>query len=203
MQLNRPLATITPTLDADVLAVLARHDVTFTTGQLHRILTTYSEEGIRKVLNRLRQQGVVEARRAGAAYLYGLNRDHLAAGPITELANLGSTLLSRLEQRLAGWTVRPVYAAVFGSAATGRMTPESDLDLLLVHHDDAPSEVWTGQVDTLLTEITRWTGNDAQLLEYSVAALALARDEPVIRDVLDVGLTVAGTRAWFDRQVRG
>jgi hypothetical protein len=50
MQLNRPLATITPTLDGDVLALLAQHEVTFTAGQLHRILDRYSEEGIRKVL---------------------------------------------------------------------------------------------------------------------------------------------------------
>ncbi len=202
MQLNRPLATVTPTLDADVLALLASHEITFTTGQLHRMLGAYSEGGIRKVLTRLCRQGVVDSRRAGAAHLYGLNRDHLAAGPIIELANLGSTLLSRLEGRLAGWTVPPTYAAVFGSAATGTMAPESDLDLLLVHADDAPREVWDEQVGALLAEITRWTGNDAQLLEYSVGGLTDARREPVLRDVLDVGITVAGTRAWLVRQVR-
>ncbi|BBX94778.1 hypothetical protein MLAC_00720 [Mycobacterium lacus] len=50
MQLNRPLATVTPTLDGDVPAVLATHDATFTTGQIHRIVNNISEEGIRKVL---------------------------------------------------------------------------------------------------------------------------------------------------------
>ena len=59
MELSRPLATITPTLDGDVLAVLARHDVTFTTGQLHRVLNRHSEAGIRKVLVRLNGQGIV------------------------------------------------------------------------------------------------------------------------------------------------
>ncbi len=33
MELNRPFATVTPTLDGDVLAVLATHHAAFTTGQ--------------------------------------------------------------------------------------------------------------------------------------------------------------------------
>jgi hypothetical protein len=46
VELSRPLSTVTPTLDGDVLAVLARSDAAFTTGQLHRVLTSASEEGI-------------------------------------------------------------------------------------------------------------------------------------------------------------
>ena len=57
MQLNKPFATVTPTLDGDVLAVLASADVTFTVSQIQRILTTVSGEGIRKVLTRLTAQG--------------------------------------------------------------------------------------------------------------------------------------------------
>jgi hypothetical protein len=49
MQLSKPFATVTPTLDGDVLTVLATHDATFTTGQIQRILNGFSEEGIRKV----------------------------------------------------------------------------------------------------------------------------------------------------------
>ena len=43
MELSRPLSTITPTLDGDVLAVLARQNSPFITGALHRVLTRYSE----------------------------------------------------------------------------------------------------------------------------------------------------------------
>lgn len=53
MQPNKPFATVTPILDGDVLAVLARADVTFTISQVQRILITVSGEGIRKVLNGL------------------------------------------------------------------------------------------------------------------------------------------------------
>lgn len=106
MQLSRPLATVTPTLDGDVLAVLARQDGTLTTGQIHRILAQFSEEGVRRVLQRLTRQGIVLSDRVGNAYSYRLNRDHLAAEHIIKLADLLATFLARLTERLASWGFR-------------------------------------------------------------------------------------------------
>lgn len=203
MELGRPLATITPTLDGDVLAVLARSDVTFTTGQLHRILTRNSEEGIRKVLIRLVKQGVVHSDKVGNAFTYRLNRDHLAAEYIIGLADLQEKLLKRIEDRLESWSLPPVYAAVFGSAARGSMTADSDLDLLLIQPDGADDALWETQVNDLTAEVTRWTGNDTQPLEFTASELVgRGRDEPVLRAVLDHGLTVAGTRSWLNKQLR-
>jgi predicted nucleotidyltransferase len=202
MELNRPLATVTPTLDGDVLAVLAQQEASFTTGQIHRVLNHHSEEGIRKVLLRLTRQGVVHSNRVGNAYIYQLNRQHLAAGPIIELARLPHTLLQRLEDRLRSWVFPPTYAAVFGSAARGTMTESSDLDLLLVRADDTPDDLWEEQVGELVAEVSGWTGNDTHPLEYTVSELIAARDEPVLRDVLNEGLAVAGHHAWLSRQLR-
>lgn len=202
MELNRPLATVTPTLDGDVLAVLAQHEVSFTTGQLHRVLSRYSQEGIRKVLIRLTRQGVVHAERVGNSYSYRLNGEHLAARPIIELAHIPRTLLQRLEDRLSAWAFKPTYAAVFGSAARGTMTEDSDLDILLVLDDDTPIDEWEQQVAELAADVSRWTGNDTRPLEYTVSELSAARDEPVLRAVLAEGLTVAGSRAWLNRHLR-
>jgi predicted transcriptional regulator len=203
MELSRPLSAVTPTLDGDVLTTLARHDTTFTTGQLHRVLERYSEEGIRKVLQRLARQGVVHSDRVGHAYVYRLNRDHLAAEHILGLAQIPETFLSRLEARLASWPVTPVYAAVFGSAARGSMTADSDLDLLLVRPDEASGDSWDVQVDDLAADVNRWIGNDIRPLEFTAGELiARGRDEPVLRDVLNEGLTVAGTHAWLAEQLR-
>jgi predicted nucleotidyltransferase len=202
VELNRPLATVTPTLDGDVLAVLAQQEMAFTTGQLHRVLDGYSEEGIRKVLVRLARQGVVHSERIGNAYSYRLNLDHLAAGPIRELARMPQTLLLRLEARLKSWAYRPAYAAVFGSAARGTMRPDSDLDLLLVRPDGTPTDIWEEQVSELVAEISRWTGNDAHPLEYTVSELVAASGERVLQDVLREGLTVAGRHAWLSRHLR-
>jgi predicted nucleotidyltransferase len=203
VELNRPLATITPTLDADVLTVLARHDATFTTGQVHRILTRHSEEGIRKVLRRLTSQGVVLSERIGNAFAYRFNREHLAARHIVELARLQETFMARLTELVESWPHPPVYAALFGSAARGRMTTSSDIDLLLVRPRTAGDAEWDEQVDDLATAVTRWLGNDARVLEFTEDEIATSgHEEPVLKDVLREGLTVAGERSWLAKQLR-
>mgnify|MGYP005613261477 FL=1 len=201
MEFARPFATVTPTLDGDVLAVLARDDVTFTTGQVHRILNRFSEEGIRKVLSRLVLQGVVYVERVGNTNAYRFNTDHLAADAIVALARLSTTFFTRLEKHIDAWDEPPAYGAVFGSAMTGSMTPNSDIDLFLVKEDAASDEVWARQLGDLARTVSRWTGNDARAIEYTVAELVEARNEPVVRDVVDHGLTVAGTREWLLRTV--
>ncbi|WP_283616147.1 nucleotidyltransferase domain-containing protein [Mycolicibacterium poriferae] len=210
MQLNKPFATVTPTLDGDVLAVLASADVTFTVSQIQRILTTVSGEGIRKVLTRLTAQGVVLNDQVGRTNTYRLNTEHLAAEPIMALSRLTSIFLDRLEAHLEGWGRDLKYAAVFGSAATGRMTLNSDIDLFLVRAcapdldaRDSP-ELWEQQLTELARLVTAWTGNDARVVEYTEhdLAAAAAADEPLLRDVAEQGLTVAGTRAWFNTQLR-
>lgn len=204
MELGRPLSTITPTLDGDVLAVLANHDMTFTTGQLSRVLPQYSEAGIRKVLQRLVGQGVVLADRIGNAFAYRLNRDHLAAEHIIGLARLQKTFLERVEDLLESWgPAKPQYAAVFGSAARGSMTADSDVDLLLVKPRGVDGDLWEARVGELAAEVTKWVGNDVRVLEFTAAEIAArGRDEPVLKDVLAEGLTVAGSRAWLVRQLR-
>ena len=202
MELNRPFATVTPTLDGDVLAVLATHHAAFTTGQIHRVLNRFSEEGIRKVLSRLVRQGVVQAERVGQAYAYRLNTAHLAAEPIVALAKLFNKFLTRLEEQLSGWDHPPAYAAVFGSAVRGTMTADSDVDLFLVRENDTPATEWEAQVNELATAITDWTGNDARAIEYTVAELRSARTEPIVREVVEHGLTVVGSRAWLLEQVK-
>lgn len=204
MQLSKPFATVTPTLDGDVLFVLASADATFTIKQVQRILTTASGEGIRKVLNRLTAQGVVIHDQVGRTHTYRLNTEHLAAEPIMALARLHSTFLRRLEQQLDTWGASLRYAAVFGSAATGRMRLDSDIDVVLVRGTDSDDDVWAKQVAELGRLVTAWTGNDGRIVEYTEPefhAAALAA-EPLLAEVSKHGQTVAGTRAWFTTQLR-
>jgi hypothetical protein len=202
MDARRPLAVVTPTLDGDVLAVLALVEDTMTTGQLHRMLPKFSEDGIRKVLMRLREQGIVLSERGGNAYLYKFNRDHVAADPITQLANARVILLQRIEMLLGSWLSPPVYAAVFGSMARGTGSVHSDVDLFLVRSDEASDDLWASQVEDLRRKVTKWSGNDARPLEFSVAELLERATERVVKDVAEQGLTVFGQRSWFQHQVR-
>lgn len=211
MQLNRPFATVTPTLDGDVLGVLATSEVTFTITQIQRILATASGEGIRKVLTRLTAQGVVLHDQVGRTNTYRLNTEHLAAEPILALSRLTATFLNRLEAHLEGWGEALKYAAVFGSAATGQMTLGIDIDLFLVRASDPKPigrqedpEAWEQQVSELARSVTAWTGNDGRVVEYTEDELrtAAAAGEPLLSEVARQGLTVAGTRAWLNRQLR-
>jgi predicted nucleotidyltransferase len=198
MDLARPLGVVTPTLDGDVLAALALADTAFTAAQLHRVLPQHSEDGIRRVLNRLTGQGIVSADRVSSAYLYRLNRAHLAAEPITTLAKLRTRFLDLIEKMLAAWDPAPVYGAVFGSAARSTMRADSDIDVLLVRPDSCDRVKWDDLVVTLAANITEWTGNDARVLEFTESEVRLAgREETVLADVRDHGLTVAGSAAWL------
>lgn len=208
MRLNRPFATVTPTLDGDVLAVLAATSETFTISQIHRILATASAEGIRKTLLRLTTQGIVHHDRVGRTNTFRLNTEHLAAEPIRALARLTDTFLDRIQAHLDSWPEPPLYAAVFGSAATATMTVDSDIDIFIVR-DTPPAdahtetETWEQQVTELARAVTAWTGNDTRVVEYTEADLqhAAAVREPLLHDVAQQGLTVAGTRSWLTRQL--
>lgn len=206
MQFNKPFATVTPTLDGDVLVVLASADVTFTISQIQRILTTASGEGIRKVLTRLTAQGVVLHDQVGRTNTYRLNTEHLAAEPIVALSRLTSTFLERLEEHFKEWGEELKYAAVFGSAATGRMRLDSDVDLFLVRTSASElDDVWEERVVELARQVTAWTGNDGRIVEYTEDELraAAAAGEPLLDEVSKQGLTVAGTRSWINRQMIG
>jgi hypothetical protein len=203
MDLRRPLAVVTPTLDGDVLAVLAGAEGPFSGRQVHVILGRGSETGVRRALERLRRQGIVSARHAGAAWMYQLNRSHLAAPFVEGLANLPRLLVDQLRTELASWERAPFYVAIFGSFARGEAGPDSDIDLFIVRpagidEDDA---AWRGQIDRALAAARSWTGNDARVLEYGEDELRSGRDrDPLLQEINESRIELVGT---FPRPSRG
>lgn len=102
MELSRPLSVITPTVDADVLGVLAGADASFTGRQVHQVAGRHSERGIRNALHRLCTQGIVHRERVGSADQYTLNRGHLAAPYIEALADFALNCSGGSPMRSAG-----------------------------------------------------------------------------------------------------
>lgn len=196
MELSRPMSVVTTSVDGEVLAALALADAAFTPGQLHRLIGRHSEAGVRKSLTRLGEQGIVRSERAGNAYLYSLNRAHLAAQHVQGLARMRDELLQRLSQRLASWSTEPIFAALFGSAARGDMTLHSDLDVLVVrpHGVEPDVEPWRSDIDSLTHDLTAWTGNDARVLElsYQEAVTAAEVGGSLVRAIRAEGLTLHG-----------
>jgi predicted nucleotidyltransferase/predicted transcriptional regulator len=196
MDLSKPLATLTPTLEADVLAVLTGAKASFTGRQIHQIMGTHSEKGVRNALQRLCVQGIVTRRKAGASDLYSLNRTHLAAPYIEALSGLRAELLSRITMTLTNWKLMPAFGAMFGSAARGNMHPDSDIDLFIVRPDnvDASNELWAEQLTDLAALVTEWTGNDSRILELSEdeALTGIATGERVLEDIKAQAIVMFG-----------
>lgn len=195
MDFRHPLSVVTPTLDGDVLTVLARADTEFSGREVHRALGHSSHTGVRRCLERLVGVGIVLERSAGNALLYRLNRDHLAAPQVEALATLRLQLFERLRETVAAWKIRPALGAVFGSVARGEAGADSDLDIFLLRPAgiDQDDPVWRDQVIALEEAASAWTGNDARSLEYSQSELPrLRREEPVIAEIAADGIVLVG-----------
>jgi DNA-binding transcriptional ArsR family regulator len=204
MDFSRPLRVVTPTLEGDVLTLLARANESFTGRQLHRRLGRASEPGVRKAAERLAAQGIVMTRQVGKAKFYRLNRQHLAAPYVEGLADLRATLIDRLRGSLGDWEEPPLVAVLFGSAALGEATARSDLDLLLVRRRDVgeDSAVWQGQISKLGREATEWTGNDARILEYGEDELEDPAVVDLVESAIDHGIELFGRRGLLRRLLK-
>jgi predicted nucleotidyltransferase len=196
MDFRRPLSVVAPTLDGDVLGVLAGAHEEFTGRQIHRVLGHSSEEGVRRAADRLVAQGIVSRRQAGQAKLYSLNRDHLAASSVEGLASLRSQLITRLKSEVRAWRKPPSVLFLFGSVARGEAEADSDLDLFVVRRLDTRegSAVWQQQLTDLETDATSWTGNEARIVEYGKRELAELGVRRVCEEVLEDGIAIYGSR---------
>lgn len=196
MNFHRPLTVVTPTLDGDVLAVLAGADTEFSGRELARRAGYGSTEGIRRAADRLAVQGVVSRRAVGGAHLYRLNRDHVAAKWIEGLATLPDQLIERLRGLIGGWAEPPRLAFLFGSVARREATVESDLDMLVVRRRDRDpdSELWRSQLLDLQQAATALSGNDARVLEIAEEDIRGDQVGRVLEDVLRDGVELFGSK---------
>ncbi len=193
MDFAHPLHVVSPTLDGDVLIVLAGAEDEFSGRRIHRLVGHGSEPGVRKAAERLVAQGIVLRRQAGRANLYRLNRQHVSAEAIELLVEARSQLIARLQEAIGSWEVVPRCAAVFGSVARGQAGPDSDLDLLVIRASQVGEEdaTWQGQLGSLQRSATAWTGNDARIVELGERELAQA--EPLLAEVIEEGIALFGS----------
>lgn len=208
MDLSDPLRAIVPTLDGPVLRVLAGTSRPLTGREVWRLAGAGSEAGVRRVLGRLVEQGLVTATKAGQADLYSANRFHLAWPTVESLVHLDERLWERLTSLVADWDPAPTLVGVFGSAARGDGSIDSDIDLLLIRpnsiaasfadSNDPRDEAWARQVDNLRTAVRSMTGNPAQIVEVSdreMRDLMLA-DDPLMESLRSDLRVLVGVAPW-------
>jgi predicted nucleotidyltransferase len=129
------------------------------------------------------------------AYLFTLNRDHLAAEAVELLMALRGKLFQRIGDAIGNWKIAPVHASVFGSTARGDGGLDSDIDMLIVRPlDVSGDERWQIQVETLREQIEAWTGNRANIVERSEAQLAelVKQRRPILAELSSDAIGVAG-----------
>jgi len=204
MQLQSPFAVVTPTLDGEILAVLARVESSLTVGQIRSLLPHRSDEGIRKALHRLSAQGIVNSEHVGGVVGHGLNRRHLAAPQVVAIARLRDTLIERMQESLKVWPTPPRWTALFGSAARGEMRIDSDIDLFMVD-PGVDAELWDTWTSAFAADVSAWTGNDLRILSLTEEEVRLgaAKRDPIIESLLADALVVSGPTDWLRRTVRG
>lgn len=197
MDVSKPFTAISPGVDADVLVVLAGSTKPRSGRELAR-RAERSNTGVRHVLDRLVEHGLVSREEVGRTFLYALNRDHLLAPTVEQMAGARTELIRRLRDVFATWEVPPVHASLFGSAARGDGGTSSDIDLLIVRPAEVDPEdaAWCDQLHGLADQVRRWTGNNAGIAEVPEGELPRLRKDrpPVVKEVSKDAVDLAGER---------
>lgn len=195
MDTSNPLRSVTPTVDADVLLVLARTAAPLT-GARVAVLAERSYGQVRAVLHRLVEHGLVDVQSHGNAYSYTLNRAHVAAAAVERLSGAAEEVERRIEARVAGWNPSPCAVVLFGSFARREGDVGSDLDLLLVRPSaiDEDEPRWRSARYELVRDAEAWSGNRVQIIELSEDEVveAARAGEPLIAAVHDEGVVLFG-----------
>lgn len=191
MDLGAPLLDVAPGVRGLLLQVLAQLETPVTRRRL-AALAGVAPGNASAVIEHLVRSGLVNESIAGRASLVELNRSHLAAEPLVALARLRGELIGRLRARLTSW--HDVHAAwLFGSAARGDGTTDSDVDLLLIL-DDPDSADLHHRLARLDADVVQWTGNEPQFVEHTTASWdALVRSgNPIVDEIRRDGIGLTG-----------
>jgi predicted nucleotidyltransferase len=196
VDVSRPYTAVCPTLDGDVLRVLAGTSLGLTGREVAALAGRRSHSGVLDALHRLTTHGLVKRVPLNRAYLFALNNDHVAADAVKLLMNLRSELFGRIGEKIAGWQIAPVHASVFGSTARGDGDADSDIDVLIVRPPQVTQDEhrWQAQVDALRNQIEAWTGNHAAIVDRSEAELTelIEQQRPIIGELRSDAIVIAG-----------
>ncbi len=196
MNLSNPEAAVVPSVRGAVLRVLARTDQPISGRAVAATAGHVGYRRVSQVLGELAEAGVVLRESRPPAYVYRLNRDHVAAEPVLMLADLRGRLLRRIAEAAGRWKRGVEALWLFGSAARGEGTERSDIDLLVVRPSGVESDDrrWRQQLGDLAQRVTSWSGNDCQILEYSSDELVglVDAEDPLVDELRREAVTLVG-----------
>ena len=174
MDVSMPISSVVPSLDGPVLVALAATTAPTSLAEVHRRAGRGSKSGVREVLLRMIDVGLVDDVPGG----FVLNREHVAAPAVAMLADLHGELVRRIRSTVDDWGGEVSLVGLFGSAARRDGDSSSDIDLLLVSDAEGIDDL----IDRLTGLVRSWTGNRAQVIGMSSAELRRLRrsKEPIV-----------------------
>lgn len=167
--------------------------------EIAKLLGRQSHSGVGDALRRLVGQGLVQQEEAGRAFLFTLNREHLAAGAAEHLFDLRVELLHRIRDSVETWEIAPAHLSLFGSAARGDGGVDSDIDLFVVRPQeiDQQDEVWREQLDLIARQAEAWTGNPVRIVEVGGGEIQRLREArpTIVEELRADAIALAGPEA--------
>lgn len=171
MDLSNPIHSVIPSVQGDVLGVLGRTSRPLSGRGVADLLDgRASTMGVSLALRALVGAGLVLTEEHPPAILYRLNREHLAADAVVELATLRERLIESMHELIATWGQTAYGAWIFGSFTRGTASSQSDIDVMVVRPDEVPfdEEGWRQQVREFSHRVSAWSGNDCRVAEFSL-----------------------------------
>lgn len=195
MDFVHPVQAVIPGTQGRVLAVLAESTAELNLRTVAR-LASVSPAQASRVLPGLVELGLVERREVPPSSLFRLNRQHIAAQAVIELARSHDIALERIATAARNLQVPPASLIIFGSFARREADRHSDIDALIVRPDgvDEDDETWAAGLEQWRDVVRSVTGNRVEVIETDRAEATekLAGRQSVWQDIASDGVVVYG-----------
>lgn len=194
MNIAEPSDLVMSRATASVLRVLVGADASFSIRQLARLAEVSAPRAV-EIVNRASERGLILVEQAGRSRMCRFNREHLAANAIIDLVTIRERILRALESEITAWSIQPLHASLFGSAARGDGGTDSDLDVLIVRPEAVTESMWDDQKYASGLRLMAKIGNAVSWFDISMAELKTASDasEPILSEWKSEGIRLSGT----------
>jgi predicted nucleotidyltransferase len=160
--------------------------------------TRLSHVRAQEVINHFADRGLVLIDQVGRSHLCAFNRKHIAASAIQELLHLQASIRIVIANRIDKWSLKPLSATLFGSAARGTGSASSDIDILLIKPERAErsSATWADQLFETSQHLQLAIGNNISWFDLTQSELLRANraKEPLIARVKREGVHLLGEK---------
>ena len=138
------------------------------TGRRLSQLSEVSLGSTQRALAELEDIGLVDARPAGRAVIYSINRGHVLWAVVEAAFNASRQVENLIVEIVQRHQELDVTVALYGSFVRGEAGRGSDLDVLVVWHSTLEDTVQAALLEELDERVSRATGNRVEILDLTI-----------------------------------